>query len=232
MITIDDILNEYLIPSERFIRGFADLRGLLPEKFNRYSFGISIGMRLEDSIVNEISEGPTQKYFDHYKEINSELARITGRIVEDLAKIETEALAIAPSVPTSELDSVYFDTLRTDFPHKMAATRAGLGWIGKTDLLISPVFGPRLRLVTILLKDYHGKTGKPINKSKCGNCSVCVDNCPAGAANGKKWDITVDRDEFYDAWKCRDKCAEFGKERLSSDARVCGICVETCPVGK
>jgi epoxyqueuosine reductase QueG len=114
----------------------------------------------------------------------------------------------------------------------MVATRAGLGWIGKTDLLITRQFGPRLRLVTILLKDFSGKTGKPVNDSKCGNCSACVDACPALAANGKKWNIKIDRDDFYNPWKCRDMCAELGKQKLQADARVCGICVEACPVGK
>ena len=38
-----------------------------------------------------------------------------------------------------------------DISHKMVATRAGLGWIGKADLFISSRFGPRLRLVSILI---------------------------------------------------------------------------------
>jgi epoxyqueuosine reductase QueG len=59
-----------------------------------------------------------------------------------------------------------------------------------------------------------------------------VDICPAKAASGKSWDITVEREEFFDAWKCRDQCAEFGRTRLGMDARICGICVAACPIGR
>jgi epoxyqueuosine reductase QueG len=68
--------------------------------------------------------------------------------------------------------------------------------------------------------------------SRCGNCSICVDICPAKAANGKLWDITVDREVFYDPWKCRNQCAEFGMNRLGLDVRICGICVAACPIGQ
>jgi epoxyqueuosine reductase QueG len=112
----------------------------------------------------------------------------------------------------------------------MVATRAGLGWIGKTDLFISREFGPRLRLVSILLKTPVKPKLKPVDMSRCGNCSICVDICPAKAANGKLWDITVDREVFYDPWKCRNQCAEFGMNRLGLDVRICGICVAACPI--
>jgi len=38
--------------------------------------------------------------------------------------------------------------------------------------------------------------------------------------------------EFFDPLKCRVQCAEFGRSALGMDARLCGICVAACPVGK
>jgi epoxyqueuosine reductase QueG len=114
----------------------------------------------------------------------------------------------------------------------MVATRAGLGWIGKTDLFISKKFGPRLRLVSILLSTPVKPKSKPVEKNRCGKCNLCVDICPANAANGKLWDITVEREEFFDPWKCRKQCAEFGSSRLGLDVRICGMCVSICPIGK
>jgi epoxyqueuosine reductase len=229
---IDKIIKSHLKPADDFIWGFADLTGLLDRKFDGYSYGISIGLRLDSTIVNKISSGPTPEYYAHYKNINGELSRLTGAIVSDLKKSGIEALAISPSVSTEELDTIYFQTLRTDVSHKMVATRAGLGWIGKTDLLITKKFGPRLRLASILLRESPGHMQKPVNSSRCGKCYVCVSACPAKAANGRKWDITVGREEYYDPWKCRDQCSEFGTKMLHPEARVCGICVEACPVGK
>jgi epoxyqueuosine reductase QueG len=113
----------------------------------------------------------------------------------------------------------------------MVATRAGMGWIGKTDLFISKQYGPRLRLVSILIKTPVSPKSKPINKSRCGSCNICIEKCPAKAANGLLWNINVKREEFFDAWKCRRQCAEFGSTRFNMDVRICGICVAVCPVG-
>ena len=229
---IEKIVRDHLLPAENYIWGFAELTGLLQNKFSGFDFGISIGQRLDSSIVDKVVNGPTLEYYTHYKKANKDLAMLTKQISEDLNENEIETQNIDPTVSTSELDTVYFKTLRTDLSHKMVATRAGLGWIGKTDLFISKKFGPRLRLVSILLKTPVKSKSKPFDISHCGNCNICVEICPAKAANGKLWDITVEREEFFDPWKCRNQCAEFGRTKLGINARICGICVAACPIGR
>jgi epoxyqueuosine reductase QueG len=229
---IERVLKKHLKPEEDYIYGFADLTGLLNPKFEGFNYGISIGRLLADQIVNSIIHGPTKEYYSHYKQINEELEQLTINISKDLNIDGIESIDIEPTVNTSELDSIYSKTLRTDLSHKMVATRAGLGWIGKTDLFISKKFGPRLRLVSILLSTPVKPKSKPVEKNRCGKCNLCVDICPANAANGKLWDITVEREEFFDPWKCRKQCAEFGSSRLGLDVRICGMCVSICPIGK
>ncbi len=229
---IEKIIREHLIPPEEYIFGFADLRGLLSDKFNGFEYGISIGQRLKDAIVDKIADGPTAEYYLHYRKINENLAKLTKDISDALNINNIETLRIEPTVSTAELDTIYFKSLRTDLSHKMVATRSGLGWIGKTDLFISKKFGPRVRLVSILLRTKVMPKSSPLNSSRCGICNLCVDSCPARAANGKIWDINVAREEFFDPWKCRNQCAEFGTSRLQSDVRVCGMCISVCPVGK
>lgn len=229
---IDNIIQKHLVPSVNFIYGYSDLTGLLDKKFIGFNYGISIGIKLDSEIVSKVINGPTPEYFSHYRKANNDLALLTLSISEELTRNNIESLAVTPTVSTSDLDTVYFDTLRTDLSHKMVATRAGLGWIGKTDLFVSKVFGPRLRLVSILLKTPVKAKSRPIDISRCGKCRICVDICPAKAATGNLWNIKVDRNEFFDPWKCRNQCAEFGRTKLGQDARVCGICVSACPVGK
>lgn len=228
---IVEIIRKHLIPADYYTYGFADLTGLLHTKFKGFNYGISLGRKLDDAIVDNIAGGPTKEYYLHYRSINEELALLSGRISSELNEHNIETINVSPTVATEELDTIYFNTLRTDLSHKMVATRAGLGWIGKTDLLITKKFGPRLRFTSILLKDHVIPESRPIDISRCGTCNICVEICPAKAANGRTWDITIAREQFYDAWKCRDQCAEFGKSRLSIDARVCGICVAACPIG-
>jgi len=230
---ISGLVEKHLIPRDEFIFGFADLRGLIHPRFSDYPFGISIGRKLDDKIIDNLIDGPTLEYYEHYQNVNRELAVMTHGIQKELLDIKVKSL---PVVPTISLGSPgyrkYLDTLSYDISHKMVATRAGLGWIGKTDLLITDKFGPRVRLVTILLDSDPGTTATPIDKSKCGYCKICVENCPAGAANGMLWNINVHRDQFFDAFRCREKCGELARKKLNVDERICGLCVSVCPVGK
>jgi epoxyqueuosine reductase len=231
---IKGILKNNLIPAEDFIFGFADLHGLIDKKFNGFYYGISIGKRLDDKIINGIKDGPTMEYYDHYHQINKELAILTGKIQADLKKAGVESIAIKPTVTrgTEEYNDEYLRTLTVDISHKMIATRAGLGWIGKSDLLISNVFGPRLRLVSLLLNQDPGIDSVPVEESKCGKCNICVVKCPANAATGKLWNAGIHRNDFFDPHKCREKCNELARQRLNVDARICGLCVSVCPMGK
>jgi epoxyqueuosine reductase QueG len=230
---IKEIIEEHLIPEEDYIYGFADLKGLLPVKYSQYSYGVSIGKRLDDNIIDNLLEGPTIEYFNHYKNVNRQLAELTQNIQKDLLIYNINSLPVIPTI-TAGLKHYekYMTSLSYDISHKMVATRAGLGWIGKTDLLITKKFGPRLRLVTILLKQDPGCNTKPIVKSKCGKCNICVLKCPAKAATGLNWDVTIHRDEFFNAFRCREKCGELAKQRLKVDERICGLCIRVCPVGR
>ena len=139
---------------------------------------------------------------------------------------------IKATTQESDIPEGYAKTLRMNFSHKMAATRAGLGWIGKTDLLVAEKFGPRIRLATVLTNYRFDNLGIPITESRCGKCNICVEECPAQAANGKLWKVFLDRDEFYDAFKCRDMCRKMSMERLDKKISLCGICICVCPQGK
>jgi len=227
---IEELLRARLVPASDYVFGYADLTGLIGHEFGGFTYAISIGKKLDFRIVGSITEGPTMEYYSHYRKMNADLSALSLDIAGELNRKGIRTRLIDPSVTTEQLDTIYEKTLRTPFSHKMAATRAGLGWIGKTDLFISKRFGPRLRLVTILTDTPLRPGNRAINKSRCGNCNLCVDACPAGAANGKSWDVTVDRDEFFNAFLCRQQCAEFGRTRLQLDARVCGMCVSVCPV--
>jgi epoxyqueuosine reductase QueG len=217
-----------------FIAGFADLRGLLHESFRGYGYGILVGKRLDDSVVDSIlaceNPGPTAGYEALYRETNAALSDVVRRIAGSLRSSGIAALAVEPTVPDGSIDGEYRNTLRTELSHKMVGTRAGLGWIGKTALFVSERFGPRVRLATVLTDSPAGGSAAPIDESRCGSCSLCVEWCPAGAATGRPWSIRTDRDEFFDPFKCRETCLELSGARLNKRISICGICVAICPV--
>jgi epoxyqueuosine reductase QueG len=229
---IENIIRKRIPDDGEHIWAFADLTGLLHPRFKGYDYGIVIGKKLDDSIVDSIINGPTMEYYNQYVDTNNYLAGLVKGLAEDLRAAGINSLALNPTTNDVYRAADYEQTLRHNFSQKMVATRAGLGWIGKTDLFISKKFGPRLRLASVIV-DYPLKPlNKPIDESRCGKCRLCVDACPAQAANGKLWSIHVDRDQFYSARKCRETASRLTLERIGKDERLCGICVSVCPVGQ
>jgi epoxyqueuosine reductase QueG len=116
----------------------------------------------------------------------------------------------------------------TKLPHKTVATRAGLGWIGKSALLVTKEYGSMVRISSILT-DAPLKTAKSINTSKCGNCEACKSACPAQAISGKLWSINTYRDEFYNAELCRKTARERAVKGFGIEITQCGKCIYVCP---
>jgi epoxyqueuosine reductase len=63
-----------------------------------------------------------------------------------------------------------------------AAVYAGLGCIGKNNLVISPEYGPRIRFRALLLNK-EAKSTDPCEFNPCENCGQpCRSACPIGNA--------------------------------------------------
>lgn len=227
--TIEEVLGE----KRPYILGFSHVKGHVPEKAEGLEFCITIGLKLDDDIIDRIAEGPTTEYFKHYWEINENLRTMSEKIQDAIVtRLGRKALAMLPTVLTDEIKTEKFQRgLGSDFSHKIGATQSGLGWIGKTALFVSKRFGPRLRLVSILT-DFPLDTGAPINESLCGECTVCVDQCPGAAGSGIKWEKGMKREDFFNAHGCAEVCKKLTKERVGEERLICGICVAVCPFGK
>ena len=120
------------------------------------------------------------------------------------------------------------EELKAVFSFKYAAVNAGVGWIGKNDVLITEEYGPRVRLSAVLI-DYPFEYGNKITKSQCGSCTKCVDICPHQALTGKNWDITIHRNELIDYHLCNQKRSDYIK--LHGRKNACGLCMVACPFG-
>jgi epoxyqueuosine reductase QueG len=110
-------------------------------------------------------------------------------------------------------DSGFYDfkNNRTPLPHKTIALIAGLGWIGKHNLLVTPAFGSALSMCTVLTDAPLKTVAYPHPKSKCENCRVCRNVCTCGAILGKNWEPGLDREEIIDVTQCTTclKCLVF-----------------------
>ncbi|HEY3422108.1 MAG TPA: 4Fe-4S double cluster binding domain-containing protein [Methanocellaceae archaeon] len=191
-----------------------------------YPRAISIGIRLMDPIVDQLPQRSKRAVSVSYKTHCYDV--INGRldlIISELSSlIQREGYKAYP-VPASErMDD---ERICAIFSHKMAAHLAGLGWIGKSCLLVTPEWGPRARWATILT-DAPLKAGKPMEQ-RCGTCMECTNICPQHAFTGRYFDESEPRESRYDALKCQEYLRSLEK---TTDYGVCGMCLYICPHGR
>jgi len=217
-----EILRKRIIKWGASIVGFGNLNHLLPDESKQLHIGISIAIRLSNAIIDGIKEAPTFTYAYHYRVTNQLLDFIALKASNLLQSRGYEALPI----PASQ--TVNHEKLEGLFPHKTVATRASLGWIGKNALLITPEYGPRVRLASVLT-DAPLEVSQPISESRCEQCSLCVKACPAKALTGKSWQEETKREELIDVGLCHEVTQ---RNKIKFGEPICGICVSVCPFGK
>ena len=129
-----------------------------------------------------------------------------------------------PMVPKNH-DVVY----RVPLSVKDIAVHAGLGWIGRNDLLITPKYGPRVSMVGVVLNCSELSVGTPVTESGCGECTACVGACPFHNITGELWAPGRPREERVNYVRCSEARAK-AKSKLGRKL-ACGKCICACPVG-
>lgn len=199
-----------------------------------FTYGISLGIKLPNGVVDEVMEGPTHTYFHTYRTTNALLDKVAYQLTLKLEEEGNRALYI----PASQ--TVDRQAIRGRVSHKQVACGAGLGYIGKSALFVSYEFGPRVRLSTVLtdgdlsdvqrqLTEMQGIAARR-EDGQCGSCDLCWKACPCGAISGIEYVSGMAREDFFDA----EKCGNYMKKAYQHIGRgaVCGICMAVCPKGK
>lgn len=203
--------------------GIGDLSEIPSELRCNMPFGIAIAVAYDPEIIRGISEMPTKEYYAAYNKINDELDMLVDLGADFLRMDRSIALPQRRSVIVED-----YNSWSTVLPHKTVATRAGLGWIGKDALLVTEKYGSAVRISTILT-NAPLQADKPINKSKCGECSRCVTACPAEAMTGINWSIKSSREELYNAAQCRKTARKRAYASFGIEITLCGKCINVCP---
>ncbi len=172
---------------------------------------IVLAKRVLSSVIEDIVDHPTQLYFHHYRQLNNELDRLALRLALFIEKEGFQALPI----PASQI--IDWKNQRAHLSHKKTGELAGLGWIGRNNLLVNPDLGSRFRLVTILT-NMPLAPDSPIH-GDCGDCFRCLTVCPAQAIH--------EDPAHFDHLGCFRKLDEFRRQGVVGQ-HICGVCVKAC----
>ena len=220
-----DWLAQWMAANEIALWGTADLRDFdtpVDENGKRFRLALSMAIPMNPNIMASIQSGPNQAYADEYTRVNHRINALSQALAADLWDRNIQALPLAASVRTDPV------SIKGDFPHKTAATRAGIGWIGRHCQLITRPYGSWHRLGTVFV-DMDLACGPPTEKSFCGSCKACVEACPAKALQGNAWHPGLPREALLDV----QACDQWKKKNYYQfhQGHNCGICSAVCPYG-
>ncbi|MFC1914946.1 hypothetical protein ACFLWK_01685, partial [Chloroflexota bacterium] len=145
---------------------------------------------------------------------------LCGRLTKtayDVAKFSHSHGLKALPLPASgcPMDMRFYEAV---FSYKHAAQVAGVGYIGRSSLLITPDFGPRVRL-SCCLTEAVLEPQKKVTAEECQSCRICIDSCPAQALDRPPGEESYIINKFA--------CASF-----QNASGGCSECIRLCPVSR
>lgn len=196
-MTLNETWEQYLKDNGAEFVCFVDASALPGDAAHEYACAVLFGKALSKEYLNDLRAGRKPK--------RNEMIS-TERKMDALADKLAERLEAEGYTSVSRMKTVRL-------PYKTVALRAGLGFIGKNNLLVNEQFGCALILGKVLTTAPFESGSKELKSPQCGQCSACVDACPTQALHGKTWSVTTPREEILDRKRCT----------------LCLMCMVRCP---
>ncbi len=164
-----------------------------------------------EKIMGEAS--PRDMLVPHMEYLNGRLTKSAYDVAKACRRQGFKALPLHPKgVPNDQR----FLAAILSFKH--AAEAAGLGSIGRHSLLVTPQFGPRVRLASVLTEAELAPSPRP-SKSLCSDCNRCMEACPSHALSepigGEPYSIN-----------------KFACSAFRGGSGPCSECMRVCPIGR
>ncbi len=207
--------------------GIGNVSEGLAKEFRHLPVAVSLAIAHPPLREGVLRRDSVVAYSNQFPLVDERLENIQKRIALFLRSLGRKAFIIPPD--TAKQDSSFAAKLFPLFPHKTAATCAGLGWVGKNGLLITREYGARLSWGTVLTDAPLRVSADPYLIGQCNGCSRCVEACPAGAIMGKEWSRENSGEVLVDVEKC---AGHLSYHRQVIGKPVCAHCILACPVGK
>ncbi len=211
-----DGLKKYLLSQGASKVGYADVEGLANE-FIDLPNGISLVLKLPKTAIEYVNNDEFEDYWKCFHAKVAELKEIALKGEEYIKSKGYNAFAL-----TMERNECDMEKLLSILPYKTIATKSGMGWIGRSALLVTPEYGSAITLCGILT-DMPLEFDRPITDSECDECENCQNACPVKAINPQKWNDRLNRKDIIDIEACSEYIIDQYKNGLG-----CTKCMSEC----
>ena len=211
-----DELKKYLLSQGASKVGYADVEGLANE-FIDLPNGISLVLKLPKKAIEYVNNDEFEDYWKCFHSKVAELKEIALKGEEYIKSKGYNAFAL-----TMERNECDMEKLLSILPYKTIATKSGMGWIGRSALLVTPEYGSAITLCSILT-DMPLEFDNPITDSECDECENCQNACPVKAINPQKWNDRLNRKDIIDIEACSEYIIDQYKNGLG-----CTKCMSEC----
>lgn len=199
------------------------LNDLAPEEYRPSDFLpdaksiVVMGVHFINGVIDQMPRSRLE-YTCNYHEMSDFLNILAFKVARFLEREGYRSYTVS-YFPRYQLQSIEealdLTKIPKTFSDRHAAVEAGLGEIGLNNLLVTPQYGARIRVISIITNAplTHDKRfeGKICHGKRCGY--KCVKHCPVHA---------IEKDGSID----KQKCANYLK---SLSGLACGMCLAACP---
>jgi len=206
---MDNEIKKILLEQSADIIRFVDIRCFPKEQTLGFEKAILFCIALSKKyIIDKWNGEPIDYDNDEYIIKEHKVEKLADRLAVYINQNGFKALSLSEqsNLKNGYIEQTYIDPeLRQGIsflPLKAIARAGGLGFIGKSNLLVTEVYGSAFAMCSVLTNAPIITESYPIIASKCDSCEDCIINCPANALSGNEWTIEGGRESIVDVSKC------------------------------
>lgn len=203
----ETIINELKQHGIEFIH-FVDISSLAQKENRGFSSAVLFGVKCSPGYLKRVSDNPNyvpemiaSNYFDddeHYC-YEREMYHMSDLLAQF---IERKGYSVYSLSENNQIATNNFEGTKSMLPLKTLAAHAGLGWIGKNNLLVNREFGCSQTWGGVLTDAPLNTIFNKASSVQCGHCRACLDFCHPNALRGTIWQPDLQREDMIDVDKC------------------------------
>ena len=182
-----------------------------------YRSCLIFAVALNPGIVRKNRDKPTLDFVNEFNRANRLIHQIERSICDGLLSAGISALSLRD----------FAQARKAIVPLKRLAVKAGIGWMGKSTLIVTEEYGPAIRLGGVAIAQ-ELVSDIEILESKCGTCLICTNSCPGDCIRGVEWKAKLEPKDLLDIERCKETNGRLTADALGIEATMCSTCMSVC----